>query len=134
MRNLSNLVPKTFPMRSVAASRRGFTPPVCSALLLLASVAGALGADDPAARIAAARGADGQGVWKAAPVVVFAIPAISATPRLPDRLPTDGRVADALDLVLAFGKIGLREHDGHGGARFVGKHQLALQPAHIHFH
>ena len=43
-------------------------------------------------------------------------------------------LADALDLVLAFGEIGLREHDGHGGARFMSEHQFALQPAHIHFH
>ena len=43
-------------------------------------------------------------------------------------------LADALDRVLAFGKVGLGEHDGHGGTRFVGEHQFALQPTHIHFH
>ena len=42
-------------------------------------------------------------------------------------------LADALDLVLALGEIGFGEHDGHGGTRFMGEHQLALQPAHIHF-
>ena len=42
-------------------------------------------------------------------------------------------LADARDLVLAFGEIGFGEHDGHGGTRFVGEHQLAFQPAHIHF-
>ena len=104
MRNLSSLVLKSFPMRRLVAFRVGCSPPACSAALLLAAVAGALGADDAAARIAAARGGDVQGVWKAAPVVVFAIPAISAIPRLPDRLPADGRVADALDLVLAPGE------------------------------
>ena len=42
-------------------------------------------------------------------------------------------LADTLNRILAFGEIGLGEHDGHGGARFMGEHQLALQPAHIHF-
>ena len=42
-------------------------------------------------------------------------------------------LADALDRILALGKISLGEHDGHGGTRFMGEHQLALQPAHIHF-
>lgn len=104
MRDLSNLVPKTFPMRCLAASRRSCTFTVCSAALLLGAVAGAVGADDVSARIASARLNDEQGLWKAAPIVVFAIPAISAQPRLPDRLPTDGRVAGALDLVLTPGE------------------------------
>lgn len=102
MQYLSSLVLKPFRMPSVFCLGRSVS--VCSAALLLGAVAGAVGADDATARIASARLNDEQGLWKAAPIVVFAIPAISAQPRLPDRLPTDGRVAGALDLVLTPGE------------------------------